>query len=89
ITRKDEKALRTKAATFTTLETRKDGVKFTSPSLKPLADKLKYPEFTPDGVKFTSPSLKPLADKYKALDDEVLGLKPLAGKYKALDDDRS
>ena len=41
ITRKDEKALRTKAATFTTLETRKDGVKFTSPSLKPLADKYK------------------------------------------------
>ena len=39
ITRKDEKALRSKAATFQTLETRKDGVKFTSRELKPLAER--------------------------------------------------
>ena len=41
ITRKDEKVLRTKAATFPVLETRKDGVKFTSDKLRPLADAYK------------------------------------------------
>lgn len=41
ITRKDEKTLRSNQGTFTTVETRKDGVKFTSTALKPLAAKYK------------------------------------------------
>jgi len=41
ITRKDEKVLRTKQGTYSVVETRKDGVKFTSNDLKPLANKYK------------------------------------------------
>lgn len=41
ITRKDEKILRNKAGSFTVVDTRKDGVKFTSRELKPVAESFK------------------------------------------------
>jgi len=41
ITRKDEKVLRGKCGSFSVLETRKDGVKFTSTGLRPLSERYK------------------------------------------------
>ena len=50
VTRKDEKILRSKTGTFTVLETRKDGVKFTCKELKPLAERHRDIDTEYDGI---------------------------------------
>ena len=50
VTRKDEKILRSKTGTFTVLETRKDGVKFTCKELKPLAERHRDIDAEYDGI---------------------------------------